>query len=154
MREFFQGWRRKTGVVALVMACGLMGMWMRSRVIRDEVRIRKDDQNFYFFHSNQSQLSWARIREQHPFQFTFNTIHFAADSDGRDLFNSDAFKWHWQACGFEFGEYSYLGTDIDIEFWRVSYWSLAIPLTLLSGYLLLWKPQTRESEPVKKGASG
>lgn len=30
MREFFRGWRRKLGVVTLVMACGFMAAWIRS----------------------------------------------------------------------------------------------------------------------------
>lgn len=35
MREFFRGWRRKMGCVTLVMACALMGLWLRSGVIDD-----------------------------------------------------------------------------------------------------------------------
>jgi hypothetical protein len=35
MREFFRGWRRKAGLVTLVMACAVMAMWARSRFIND-----------------------------------------------------------------------------------------------------------------------
>lgn len=34
---------------------------------------------------------------------------------------------------------------IVIERWTVSYWSLILPLTLLSAYLILWKPRKRVS---------
>ena len=33
MREFFKPWRRKIGVVTLVMACVLMAGWVRSEMI-------------------------------------------------------------------------------------------------------------------------
>ncbi len=36
MREFFRGWRRKVGCVTLVMACGLMGLWIRSGLMAEE----------------------------------------------------------------------------------------------------------------------
>ena len=35
MREFFKGWRRKVGLAALVMACVVMGAWMRSQFTSD-----------------------------------------------------------------------------------------------------------------------
>ena len=37
MKEFFHGWRRKAGVVSLVLACALMGMWLRSHFYRDNI---------------------------------------------------------------------------------------------------------------------
>jgi len=35
MGEFFKGWRRKTGVVTLVMACVFMSAWVRSQTTID-----------------------------------------------------------------------------------------------------------------------
>jgi len=37
MKEFFQGWRRKIGVVTLVMALVFMAGWVRSLVVEDEL---------------------------------------------------------------------------------------------------------------------
>lgn len=37
MRTFFHGWRRMLGCLTLVMACLLMGVWMRSRVVTDQI---------------------------------------------------------------------------------------------------------------------
>ena len=31
MREFFKGWRRKVGVVTLVLACVIIGLWCKSQ---------------------------------------------------------------------------------------------------------------------------
>ncbi|HEY4263043.1 MAG TPA: hypothetical protein VGM98_22975 [Schlesneria sp.] len=39
MRTFFYGWRRKAGVVTLVMALAFMGLWMRSRASDDELAV-------------------------------------------------------------------------------------------------------------------
>jgi hypothetical protein len=35
MYTFFHGWRRKMGCVTLMLACGLMAMWMRSDFLLD-----------------------------------------------------------------------------------------------------------------------
>jgi len=40
MREFFHGWRRKVGCVALVMAVA----WMRSQQMRDSLQVRIAEQ--------------------------------------------------------------------------------------------------------------
>jgi len=37
MREFFRGWRRKVGVMTLLMACVFMGGWLRSLITTDSV---------------------------------------------------------------------------------------------------------------------
>ena len=37
MREFFRGWRRKTGLATLAMACVLTVLWMRSHLVQDEL---------------------------------------------------------------------------------------------------------------------
>lgn len=39
MRDFFSGWRRKAGCAALVMACGLTGLWIHSRTTRSETMV-------------------------------------------------------------------------------------------------------------------
>ena len=42
MNGFFKGWRRKTGMVTLVIPCAVMVAWMRSLLVVDEVLIRKN----------------------------------------------------------------------------------------------------------------
>ena len=39
MREYFRGWRMKSGVVVLTLACLFIGAWVRSLIVRDLVRI-------------------------------------------------------------------------------------------------------------------
>lgn len=37
MRQFFRGWRRKAGVVTLILACLVMAAWMRSQWVQGQV---------------------------------------------------------------------------------------------------------------------
>lgn len=39
MREFFKPWRRKLGVLVLVLACVLMAGWARSQRMIDELSV-------------------------------------------------------------------------------------------------------------------
>jgi hypothetical protein len=58
------------------------------------------------------------------------------------LSNDDTIQWKRWFYGFEFGERSHassMGT-VHVTIWKVSYWSVVIPLTLLSAYFLLSKP--------------
>lgn len=43
MSEFFKGWRRKMGVMTLVMACVFAVLWARSQIICDMVSIHLHD---------------------------------------------------------------------------------------------------------------
>lgn len=41
MREFFQGWRRKAGLLTLLVACLFMTGWVRSLVVQDRIEFTK-----------------------------------------------------------------------------------------------------------------
>jgi hypothetical protein len=54
--------------------------------------------------------------------------------------------WRRQWCGFDFGECHHYGdalTGPSISFWIFPYWSVTLPPTLLSDYLILW-PQRKQ----------
>lgn len=58
MREFFKGWRRKAGVVTLVMAMALTGMWVRSLSRDDWFDFSIGDSNYRISSSREYGLSW------------------------------------------------------------------------------------------------
>jgi len=60
MGEFFKGWRRKLGVVALALACVLSAGWARSLVERDAL-IRINAHDTHGMVSADGCLQWARI---------------------------------------------------------------------------------------------
>jgi hypothetical protein len=123
MREFFRGWRRKVGVVALVMALLLMFGWMRSRVTHD----------------------WLQITvgtAHHQFESVGGYLHqrllFLGDRNGMAI---RLFAWGTYLIS---DDKDYLSPSTDHAV--LPYWSITVPLTLLSAYLILWKPRTTKSE--------
>jgi hypothetical protein len=99
MREFFWGWKRKCGVVTLLIACVFAAGWVRSCTVDDV---------FHLFGLRFVSTLGAIER---------STVTFRGIGSGFAL------------------------NDVMV-FWRVPYWSIVIPLTLLSAWLLLSNPRT------------
>lgn len=125
MREFFHGWRRKVGVVTLLMVCGLTGMWIRSRTVCDTIGIpigqRQTvvvslDGRAYWYAYNVDDRNW----------FTFT---------GSEL-NNTMREGQYQMRA-DFAEQP----SIEYTEWAVTYLPVAIGLTILSAYVILWKPR-------------
>ena len=114
MHEFFKGWRRKAGGVLLVLTCVLEVGWVRSFVVQDTVLIRN-----YCVGSDRGWIWWLEMPYMDQWKWDSQTI----DSDWND---ETGINWVFgnQNCA-------------------IRYWSLVIPLTLLSAYLIVWKPRTR-----------
>jgi hypothetical protein len=126
MHTFFHGWRRKVGIVSLVMACGLTSAWMRSQFFRD-VFCWSIGHEAEVIISDDGILSWWRLSLQHPLPQRWNPGFVNRGRDGSYYFR--ARDWY-----VELGESDSLS---------VPYWHSVIPLTLLSAYLILWKPRKR-----------
>ena len=116
MREFFQGWRRKAGLATLAMACLLTVAWMRSFVIGDRLQVAS-----HFLISAGGGVEWQFDRTGDLIDWTSAPV----DPDG--IF-------------FLFR----MGSQIRRTIY-LSYWSLVLPLTLLSAWLLLIKPRPAKS---------
>ena len=151
MREFFRGWRRKVGCVTLLMACVLMGGWIRSLRVHDQLIVPRGD-SVHIFASQNGMLGWARISQllaTIPFSWTSTTLTGTME----DSWDDAEVHWRWHCCGFDIGaatltaKSSIWGIKMEVEQWGVPYWSLTIPLTLLSAYLMLWKPRKRVDKP-------
>jgi len=156
MREFFRGWRRKIGVVTLMMACIFMGGWCRSTMFHDICCVRANRTSFVELHS---------LRHSFVCQLNYDS------SDGPDLAevrsftmaesDFDPFQYYgeffsdhcWQQHGFGICRLP-LGIIPKGSFDAISipYWSITIPMTLISFSLLLSKPrkstQKKITEPV------
>ena len=100
MRDFFKSWRRKFGVVMLVMACVFAGWWVHGHSL-----------------ATNTEGIW---------------FHFAFVSAGIE-FECDDFAHGVQSSG------SYWSRSKTLAKLFVPYWSIVIPLTMLSTYLLLRK---------------
>jgi hypothetical protein len=130
MHTFFHGWRRKTGVVTLVMSCALMGLWMRSQLITDTWCWSIGHETEVVI-SGDGMLSWWRLSTQRPVARFWNPGFVVQTSDGTRYANIG--DW-----GVELG----LSDSM-----TVPYWPFVIPLTLFSAYLMLWKPRKGLSSP-------
>ena len=132
MREFFHGWRRKAGCVTLVVALLLMAGWLRSRNISDRIVIRRYGHVTEYLVSQQSGFGWSK-------EIYWNLI-------GAEMLTEVPYR-EW--LGFRYGMKllpDNLVAKVNVRI--IPYWSLTIPLTLLSAYLLLWKPRPKpKGEP-------
>ena len=163
MRDFFHGWRRKTGYVTLAVALVLTCGWVRSFFVADILLITFP-RTFYEFDSNRFGISfyqrtwidpdifleWARFPQM---QVQFHPgVRVPRRVTGRlsvyGPLSSVPAGWRWEFWGFYFGKgprpgkdgrFSRIHRNIVTQL-IVPYWSVVLPLTALSAYLLLIKP--------------
>jgi hypothetical protein len=136
--EYFKPWRRKVGVVTLVAACVIMGAWVRS--------IGKSEQ-----------LHWWTKDASHEMVSTWGHLiwmsNFPSDPSTRTLprwlsspipnkqihayVPGAGFTWGGGTIGV--GEFELRGSAGLYKRYTIviPYWSIAIPLTMLSAWLLL-----------------
>ena len=128
MREFFKGWRRKAGLVTLAMACVLMLGWMRSRMVYDQC-IWADSNHKNVVYSLNGEFGWLRWSTNRSQQMSFGSVPMGSEDEAKWRMLHDMIRVMHEA-----------------REWTCPYWCLAIPLTLLSAWLILGKP--RKVKPV------
>lgn len=151
MLPFFHCWRRKAGCVTLVMSCVCMAAWVRSLSTKDEVSLRQNIGVTHHLISNHSRFAWKTVTIDDPVSTNFLiTFYFSelAKDDGFCFYRGPDPQWIWRRewCGFEFGEFRPNGPPWTEEIWVIPYWSVVVPLTLISAWLLLSKPWQKPIE--------
>jgi hypothetical protein len=135
MHTFFHGWRRKLGCIALVMACAVFGMWMRSRVLIDFYEISVGDRQ-HAFGSCHGYLSWRSWDGSVGAGERWQTLP-ASPNDIEIFLNL---------------EYEHLASSHTRQ-WVLPHAWLVVAMTLLAAYLILWKPrkriEKRDEKPVQ-----
>lgn len=118
MREFFHGWRRKVGVVTLLMALAATTLWVRSVYLHDWVLLLDDEVSV--------ESVGGRIIVMHgrPHNVVGELLNWGSKTNEIDAAHTSYFM----ASRHRF---------------VVPHWPIAIPLTLISAYLILWKPRKR-----------
>lgn len=150
MREFFKGWQRKIGCLFLVMALAVTGMWMRSRVYGDFLRLTPLGSSNQFLASFQGSLKWINSTDtsgtisQAP-RYRFSMEERYPDNESlMPIFGGGGqspWTWHWQSSGFFVGETTM--NPFVVSLVQIPYWFVAIPLTLLSALLIIWPGRKR-----------
>lgn len=122
MRAFFHRWRRKVGLATLLVAVAAAILCLRSQLCSDWIVVRVDSDSMYLVHSWQMSLRGRQVPEP-------------------PLLSGPILWW---------GSNSYIATGLPIFpvvdpkrwDWSVPYWTLILPLTLLSGWLIVWKARS------------
>lgn len=130
MREFFQPLRRKLGVLLLVVACVAMALWVRTLSHADAIRFSKGGPRFVVV-SGAHSLCFA-MGPSTPKELEFNS--YPTSQFQREY---DNYQFHWRLCGCGIASLGRPVTRVLV----ISYWSIFIPSTLLSAWLLLTKPR-------------
>jgi hypothetical protein len=140
MGEFFKSRRRKLGVGTLLIALGFMAGWMRSQSVYDIidfVPIYVDDHTYDTFISCYWGIGWRRT--QSPFirlPAEVRQMSWESDSDP-NAFPSDMAKRAPFGFRSDFEE-----NGVVYLAYFIPYSSFAVPLTLLSAYLLISRPRS------------
>jgi hypothetical protein len=150
MWQFFHGWRRKAGVVALVMAIWFVECWVRGHAVKDVIQFGNG--SGVVFDSiilSRHGLMWVRYESLDLSAFGWTpgwsvvpieqapSLH---SGESRIVYNT---KWRWSWFGFDFCDAS--NADSRSFHRNIPYWSVTIPLTFLSACLILWKPRQQKT---------
>ena len=149
MGNLFKGWRRKAGCVLLVMTCGFLVDWMRSYTFCRFSEWEEEGRVTQLTVVNGG-ISWAKYvfsKDSRTFKDNRSLgYHFGRYNGCR---NGTHGWWSFNTtpiAGFRFGtDFRSLDRNIEerADYWLVPYWSVVLPLTLLSAYLILGKPRMR-----------
>lgn len=156
MGGFFKPWRRKIGMVTLLMACLFTGGWVRSGSTRDLFNFPISETRLLILESNCGKVEWNLYENQAGIPAC--DFHYSLETrDNAFLFDGLQPKWQWSGYGFQAGVYEYLNTaggrtEMTSHICKLPYWSIVTPMTLISLWLLLSKP--RNSTPKKTAQGG
>ena len=147
MRELFNGWRRKVGILTLLLACLFVAGMMRALVIGDRIHAKLGDHHYCFI-SSDGLFRLTRYIADDPAPTVMWQSRPAKSGGVTDVVDEAPIMWirHWIWYGFEVGYGDFRTGTVPISVFATPHW-VAIPLTLLSAFLLLYKP--RPSTPMK-----
>ena len=152
MGKFFHRWRRKTGVVTLVLACAFTAGWIRSRERFDVLRILTGSTSSEAVRSYKGRLYWFSYFECDPDFFEGMSGGWKSEYEPDDghfddwIVSVTGVTWStfW---GFAFAHHEFERMDYKISVRSAPYQYFVIPLSLLSAYLLLVKPRFPKPKP-------
>lgn len=140
MCSYFGPLRQKIGVLALLIACSLTGLWARSLHVEDAVSFPTGDSNVMALISVKGEIGLMWWYDEDSLWPEGDVPQFSSQKFPPAT-PSNLGTWIWCCCGI--GVKGWLGH----RHYVVSHWSIIIPLTLLSAWLLLSKPYTVNPTP-------
>jgi hypothetical protein len=153
MMDFFRGWRRKIGLLTLMMALVGMGLWLRSLIIVDGVQFPVGQYDNWI-QSEFGFLHWTAFRtapyRRRQASYYSKGLRIEVQS-GKPVFpvlTKETFPSQLHIFGFHFCS----GNEATRCY--IPYWFIVIALIVLSVFLLLTKPrQLTQKKPPEPTAN-
>jgi hypothetical protein len=123
MSDFFHGWRRKAGCVALAMTLFLAGAWIRSLIREDNLHTP-----FFTLHTHCGTISWF---DSQSVGWRWHTKEINSD-------NWTGFVGVWRR---------------NKDAIAVPYWIFLLPAMMLSAYLIVWPGKPNAALPPQGSAA-
>ena len=157
MGEFFRGWRRKIGVLTLLMALVLMAGWVRSSTNRDWIAFHAEKHWVVFGSDSQRLYCMVDYSKNHVNKdgATWKVPSFGSavisknDPLAPASLDDSSHSWSRYWLGFSIWQKTYWDF-YQSTLYVIPYWSVVIPLTLASAFLLLTKPRQSTQKKVTK----
>ena len=153
MGEYFKPWRRKVGVVTLLLACMFAAGWVRSLSIEDSIyRVSGvgSPAIAYVQSTRGCILWWSNSKSYFPANSSGLVWSFSAAKINSFNINDDNNRSPWLLKQIGIG----IGSRVDIgmgrDVWIVPYWPIVIPLSLISAFLLLSKSRRSNQKKIDK----
>ena len=147
MREFFRGWRRKLGVLTLLMACVFAAGWVRSYSIHDMIYglvVLGHEREFHSILGDLMITTFQSGQVRIPFYYE----SYSTNNNTMEPIEYGIWPLYVQHPSEIFRSTRHFGG----QFISIRYWSIVLPLTVLSAFLLLTKPrksnQKKTLEPI------
>ena len=146
MREFFRGWRRKIGVLTLVMALALWCLWIRSSQCFDSVLLLNGEKSYHSIWCCHGEIAWTlvpctkgTIPDVIRKYYGWHTTPISQLITRKNGFPPyDQFFIHLESSPPNFNNVYTVEANPNLI---LPFWPIGIFLTLLSAYLLLSKPR-------------
>ena len=161
MREFFKGWRRKVGCVTLAIASFVTTLWVRGLSRSDDAFIPFGDQTTFQVISQKSSLTVRKFVSRFraatakagpdrilllevfpPTKRSPGHVAFSADEMTRKQLGTP-YVWTFKMGGMGLATFQDNELQLRVAIFTIPYWTMALPLTLLSAYLILSTPRKR-----------
>ncbi len=155
MGKFFNGWRRKLGLVTLILACVLMVGWLRSLNTQDTFTIGFGSSTQCKLVSIAGRMIIANVsidgeRPIRSVPWTSQKIKGDGWEMVLQLPDNSQFRWINSISPdlFSTGDEEMGANFVSfvVKWCQFPYWFITIPLTLISAFLLLTKPRNSTSE--------
>ena len=159
--NFFFGWKRKLGVIMLLMSCLFMAGWVRSLGEIDVIHVPLGNHHEIAFSSGGYSLACRAGWDEEGNEFLDWETQPASNYDPSRRFSAiidigfdDPIQWFGKWAGFGIGvtppKFRHFLREV---YMIIPYWMITIPQTLVAGLLILARPLKSIQKTILEPAS-